>query len=102
MGETFVPSISAIIDGKKYDSDNATLIASDRYFDGSNWERRGRNTFLMKTGKGAFFIIRYTQWQGERTHIEVVSKEYAMELYEQLPEQEVSYFDAFGVEPAEA
>lgn len=96
------PVMSAIIGGKRYDTGTATLIAHDRYFDGSNWERRGRNTYLFKTPKGAYFVMHYTLWQGERSSIDVLDREEAMALYETLPEQEVSYFEAFGVEPEEA
>jgi len=33
-----------VVNGKVYDTEKARLVASDRYWDGSNWERHGRNT----------------------------------------------------------
>ncbi|MBS3948389.1 MAG: hypothetical protein KGZ57_08835 [Dethiobacter sp.] len=92
----------AVIDGKLYDTDKARMVASDRYWDGSNWERHGRNTMLYKTARGAFFLHRTTQWQGERESIEPLSMEEAKGYYERLPEYELDFAEAFGVEPEEA
>jgi len=91
-----------IIDGKKYSTETADLVASDRYWDGSNFERSGRNTYLYKTKKGSYFLYRFTQWQGERDGLEAISEEEARQYYEQLPEQEMEYSEAFGEEPEEA
>lgn len=91
-----------VIGGKSYDTETAELVASDRYWDGSNWERHGRNTYLYKTAKGNFFLHHTTMWQGERDSIEPVSVEEAKGYYEQLPEQELDFAEAFGVEPEEA
>lgn len=91
-----------IINGKAYDTDKAELVDSDRYWDGSNWERSGRNMFLYKTAKGAFFVHRTTLWQGERESIEPVSEEEAKGWYEMLQEYELDYAEAFGAEPVEA
>lgn len=91
-----------IIGGKVYDTETADLVASDHYWDGSNWERNGRNYFLYKTRKGAFFLHHTTLWQGERASITPLSEEDARTYYETLPEREMSYEDAFGVAPEEA
>jgi hypothetical protein len=91
-----------IIEGVRYDTDKATELASDRYWDGNNWERGGRNCYLYKTGKGRFFKHCTTIWQGERDNIVPLTRDEAMALYESLLEHEVSYEDAFGVEPEEA
>jgi len=77
-------------------------VDSDRYWDGSNWERSGRNTFLYKTAKEAFFLHRTTRWQGERESIEPVSEEEAKAWYEMLLEYELEYAEVFGIEPVEA
>jgi len=45
-------SFNEVIGGKRYRTAASTLIASDAYFDGSNWERHGRNTFLYRTKNG--------------------------------------------------
>jgi hypothetical protein len=91
-----------IVNGKLYDTEKAQLVAHDRYWDGSNWERHGRNTYLYKTAKGSFFLYHTTLWQGERDYIEPVSKEEAKAYYEQLPEHEMEYEEAFGEPPEEA
>ncbi len=91
-----------IVDGKLYDTEKARLVASDRYWDGSNWDRHGRNVYLYKTVKGSFFLYRTTRWQGERDYIEPVTKEEAKYWYEQLPEHEMEYEEVFGEAPEEA
>ncbi len=91
-----------VVDGKLYDTEKADLVASDRYWDGSNFERSGRNTYLYKTAKGNFFLHHTTQWQGERESIEPVSIEEAKEYFERLPEHELEYEAAFGEQPEEA
>lgn len=91
-----------IINGKLYNTDTAQEVASDRYWDGNNFERSGRNTYLYKTSKGNYFSYHFTQWQGERESLEALTLEEAMQLYEQLPERELTYEEAFGVVPEEA
>ena len=85
-----------ILDGKRYSTDTATLLAGDDYWDGSNYSRRGRNTFLYRTPKGNYFTVVLTQWEGERDELSPVSLEEAVELYEEcLLEQRVPYAEAF-------
>jgi hypothetical protein len=74
----------------------ATLIAHDAYWDGHNFERHGRNTFLYRTQRGAFFTVTLTQWQGEQDSLEPVPLDEAIRLYEgPLSEHEVNYSTAF-------
>ena len=91
-----------IINGKRYNTEKATLVASDRYWDGSNWDRHGRNTSLYKTRNGRFFLHHETRWQGERDYLEAIGKGEAKAYYEELPEHEMEYEEAFGEEPEEA
>jgi len=94
--------MKAIIGGKVYDTEKAILIAHDRYWDGKNYDRNGRNHYLYKTQKGRFFLYRQTYWQGEKSYIEVLDKEEAKRWYEELEVHEVSYEEAFGESPEEA
>ena len=41
-----------VVNGLVYDTEKAILIAHDRFWDGQNFERRGRNVFLYKTPGG--------------------------------------------------
>ncbi len=91
-----------VINGMVYNTETATLVAHDRYWDGSNWERHGRNTRLYKTAKGNFFLHHTTLWQGEIDRIEPLFADEAKAHYEQLPEQEMEYEEAFGESPEEA
>lgn len=92
-----------VIGGIKYDTEKAEIIADDCYWDGHNWERNGRNTFLYKTQNGRYFVVRQTLWQGERDQLEPLILDEAIMLYEQLPEKYVEFEEAFpGVEVEEA
>jgi hypothetical protein len=85
-----------VIDGKRYSTRTATLIADDVYWDGHNMERRGRNTWLYRTLRGNYFTVTGTLWQGEDDTLEPVSLEDATNLYETtLKEHYVPYEQAF-------
>lgn len=88
-------SLSIIVNGKRYRTDTASLIASDAYWDGRNWERHGRNTFLLKTLKGNFFAQYQSKRRGEHDYIKPLSIDEAIQLYEQLPEKVAEFADAF-------
>jgi hypothetical protein len=91
-----------IINGRQYDTDKAVLVTSDRYWDGHNFERYGRNMFLYRTAKGNFFLHHTTQWQRDSDRLEPLSIEEAKVRYEQLPEYEMGFKEAFGEDPEEA
>lgn len=94
--------MTRIIERKRYSVATATLIASDEYWDGSNWERSGRNCFLYRTPNGAYFTVNMTMWQGERDTLTPVSLEDAIDLFEgALTEHMVSYAEAFPTVKAE-
>lgn len=84
-----------IIGGKRYSTEPSTLIASDEYWDGNNYERSGRNTHLYRTKKGAFFCVYSTQWQGERSRLQALTEDEAQAMYEQLPEYDLDFATAF-------
>jgi hypothetical protein len=81
----------------------ATLLASDFYWDGHNYERHGRNTFLYRTPKGAYFTVTLSRWQGEQDRLEVVAFDDAVALYEgRLSAHAADYAVAFpGVQVVE-
>lgn len=88
--------MTRIVNRKRYSTETATLIASDEYWDGSNWERHGRNCFLYRTPGGEYFTVRLTQWQGERDTLEPITQEEAIRLFEnELSEHQVNYSEAF-------
>lgn len=97
-----IEKMTKIIDGKRYTVSTSTLLADNDYWDGNNFTRNGRNTFLFKTRGNAYFQVTTTQWQGERDSIEALSREEAMKLYEQLPEHYVEYEEAFDTVVEEA
>jgi len=96
-------SMQAIVNRRRYDTDTATLLAGDDYWDGHNWERGGRQTFLYRTPKGAYFACYLTSWQGERDSLRPLDVDEAIALYENLPERRLEFEDAFpGVELEDA
>jgi hypothetical protein len=84
-----------VIDKVRYRVADSTLLAHDRYWDGHNWERHGRNTFLYRSPSGRFFAVHLTLWQGEHDRIEALDTDTAYELYEQLRAKELEVEDAF-------
>lgn len=89
-------NFTAILDRKKYSTKTATLLAGDDFWDGHNWERHGRNTFLYRTPNGNYFTVTLSQWQGERDSLEPVDQDEAIRLFEhELSEHRESYRDAF-------
>jgi hypothetical protein len=95
--------ISEIHDRKRYSTKDSWLIAGNDYWDGHNFERSGRQTFLYRTRRGAYFAVHLTCWQGERDRIEPLTVDAAATLYESLPERRLDFEEAFpGVELVEA
>lgn len=87
--------MTAVIGGKRYNTETSTVIASNEYWDGSNYERGGTNTHLYRTKNGNYFVGFSTCWQGSRSSIQVVTRDRAQRLYEELPQHEEEYEAAF-------
>ena len=88
--------MSRVVDGVRYDTEKAMLIADDVYWAGHNFERHGRNMWLYRTQRGRYFVVTGTLWQGERHTLEPVTQTEAMRLYEgPLCEHAVEYEEAF-------
>jgi hypothetical protein len=93
----------AVIGRKVYDTTTATLIAGDDHWDGHNFERHGRQTFVYRAPKGGYFAVRLTCWEGEQDRIEPLTLDGAVELFEGMSERRVSFEEAFpGVKVEEA
>ena len=89
-------NFSKVIGLKRYSTDSAELIADDAYWDGNNFERQGRNTFLYLTKKGNYFVVALSQWQNEQNELRPISEDEAIHLWEgQLSEHYASFEDAF-------
>ncbi|MBI2952888.1 MAG: hypothetical protein HYY30_01130 [Chloroflexi bacterium] len=88
-------SMEQVIGRVRYRVADSILIADDEYWDGHNFERHGRNTFLYRTPKGRYFAVHLTRWQGEWDRIEPLDEDAAYELYEDLPEKQVDVSEAF-------
>jgi len=96
-------SMTAVVDRKRYSTKTSTVIASNAYWDGNNWERSGRNTYLYRTKNNNYFACYLTCWQGERDSIQPLTEDEAIDLWESLPEKETDFEEAFpGVTVEEA
>lgn len=101
-------SVVADLDGRpvRVDLAKLTLLAGNDWWDGHNYERSGRNSFLFRTPKGRFLLQRRTQWQGEEDGaIGFVPESEAIDYFLSQPEgsQRVSFEEGFpGVELDEA
>lgn len=91
-----------VVNGLRYTTKTAELLADDVYWDGHNFERHGRNTFLYLTPKGRYFAVTLSQWQGEQDTLQPLTKEEAKAKWEALSEHYVDYADAFGAAAEEA
>lgn len=86
-----------IVGRVRYSVEKSTLIAGDDHWDGHNFERSGRNSFLYKTQNGKYFEVNLSQWQGEETTLVPLSQDDAIEFFESCrdDEQRVSFSEAF-------
>ena len=92
-----------VIGGKRYNTETAALIAGDDYWDGHNYERSGRQTFLYMTPKGNYFSTHLTCWEGELDSLEPMSQDEAISLFEDLSEKRMDFEKAFpGVKVEDA
>jgi len=90
-----------VINGKKYDTDTASLVAHDQIF--PMWYRAARHKYLYVTKKGNFFLYSVSPVQGEISDlITPLTREEAKRYYDELPFVEMDYEDAFGEEPEDA
>ena len=95
--------MTRIVKGVRYDTQRATCIAHDCFWDGHNHERHGRNTYLYRTAGGRYFRVDLTQWHDEQDTLAPLTQEEAIALYEGLTEHEVTHEVAFpGVQVVEA
>lgn len=86
-----------VVNGKRYTTGTATVIAGNDWWDGHNWERSGSNLFLLRTPKGRYFTQLRSRWQGaDDGHLEPVDLDEAINLYtHELREHRVDFEDAF-------
>ena len=91
--------IIRIIDGIRYDTRTASLVASDNH---PADRVTGRRTHLYLTRTGRFFLHFVPVSPGEREHLEPISPDEARKIYKRLPDRVMSYEKAFGKSTEEA
>jgi hypothetical protein len=124
-------NLSAVIGGKRYCTEGATLLASGPYpREGRGklgaapeslleirlggvelgalvmrgaWDVLGQHTFLFQTPKGNFFAQHQSSLSGEHDRIVPLDQGEALSLYERLAKKEVPFDQAFpGVDIEDA
>ena len=92
-----------VIDGFRYNTSTATLIAGNNYWSHCSFERSGRNAYLYRTLNGKYFATYVTHWQGELDRLEPLTQGAAIKMFENLPKKLVEFSEAFpGVTVEEA
>lgn len=85
-----------VVEGIRYDTEKAYLLASDEVWDGTGHDRTGRNTFLFRSIQtGRFFQVLVTIWEWERDALIPITRDQALRLYEALPKKEVDFEESF-------
>ena len=85
-----------VIDGKRYDTQTATLVARGHYRVNKPFEPYDHHIALYRTPTGRYFAIDAPGWQGGREILTPISEAEAVELYMYgLPEHLVEFEDAF-------
>ncbi len=87
--------VEQVIDGKRYSTKTAVLIAQGDDQKRKDREQRDRNIFLYRTPHGNFFKVHVSQHQSEQTKLEPVSEAEAIGLFELLTDRCVDLEDAF-------
>jgi hypothetical protein len=88
-------SMTRVVEGKRYCTDTATLLAHDEYWNGHTYEQNGRNTFLFRTRNGSFFAQHQTLLPVITSEIVPLDESEAMTLYHSLYRKEVPFGVAF-------
>jgi len=84
-----------IIDGVRYDTEKAQMIAKGFYLEDYIWEYCARKIYLYKTPNGRYFAMYLTQRPGEIDHLTPLPLDVAMSCYEWLPEHVIPFKEAF-------
>ena len=85
------------IHGNLYDTNTATLLASEQPWAVASGEAPGfRKKFLYRTPEGRYFIWHRTQWEKTRDILEPVSSDAAKASFHQMPVKMQEFGDAFS------
>ena len=87
--------VTEVIGGKRYRTQGAEMLANDMHCDGRSNERIGRNTFLFRTPKGAYFMLLQSTWPLEHDVISPLARDEALRIFEELPAKSVDFEVAF-------
>ncbi len=87
--------LSKTVNGVRFVVREAFCIATYNYWDGESHERNGCNHFLYKTPCNHYFYVHVSRNKGERTTIDMLSLDVAVEAFECAPVQIACFEHAF-------
>lgn len=81
-----------IVEGVRYDTEKAYLLASDEFGEGEG----KRHIYLLRAVQsGRFFQVTTSPWEWEADTLVPLTVDQAIRLYEALPEAEILFEEAF-------
>jgi len=90
-----------VLAGKRYNLSTATLLASNKYWDGKSYSTSGIYTYLYRTRRGDYFKFTLSENPGESEKFTPLTKSEAIDLYWSLPTHEEDYEPAFEDAPGD-
>jgi len=88
--------MTEIINGLRYSTKTAVLLADDDLPNGKGIRGDGSYQFLYRTKKGRYFLVNFFENRRELNMLEAVNQEdHARALYEGMPIKRVPYEEAF-------
>jgi hypothetical protein len=91
-----------IIEGKRYSVEESLLIASDRYDKDVLLENEDIAVYIYKTNNDNYFATKVNHKKNGCTSFQPISFSTAVKAYEILPQNYVSYKEAFDLDFEEA
>lgn len=88
-------NMEVVINGKRYHTEGATLIARGINWEGHSYIKHGKHHFLFRTPKGNYFTQHQFDQEGVRDWLEPMLEGEARLLYQLLPERLIPFSLAF-------
>jgi hypothetical protein len=87
--------MAIVVEGRIYNTLQATLLAEDASWEGHDLEHPGHRTYLFRSPRGDYFAEHRSAWHVEYDWLEPLSWLDAIRLYEELPVRKVDFEEAF-------
>jgi hypothetical protein len=88
-------NIDTVVNGKRYQTEKATLIASNIHWNGRDYRVGGKNTYLFRTPNDNYFVQYESDNANEPDRIVPLNVDEAREQYAKLPSEKMPFLEAF-------